>query len=131
MDRQRLLWGAIFSERGLGAVGALLLLAIVGAIVFVGYKALPFFYCEQEIVGMMESQAQKATIFSDVEMQRNIMQRVKELEIPADADDLHINRFNGKIIIEMKYQEVLYIEIGKKTYDLYIFDFHPRVERPL
>lgn len=121
-------------ESGINRLGVLVLTLLVAAAVFVGYQVFPFFYYFFEIQGLMQAQADKASIFTDVEIRKNIMERVKKLEIPFDnPDDLKINRFNGKIVIEFDYDEVLYIDLRELTKsdtvkDLHVFHFHPHAE---
>ena len=120
------------NNSGMSRLGTLILILLISAGVFVGYHVFPFYYYYYEIQGLMEAQADKATIFTDSEIRKNLMERIKKLELPIDdPEDLHINRFDGKIVIEMKYEEVLFIDYGEKTYNLYVFEFNPHAERVL
>jgi hypothetical protein len=117
---------------GMSRLGVLLVILFLAAGVFVGYQVFPFFYYYYELEGLMEAQADKATVFSDAEIRQNLMEKIKKLEIPIDdPEDLLINRFDGKITIDLQYEEVLFADFGEKTYDLYVFKFHPHVERPV
>ena len=117
-------------ERGAGRMSVLLFILVAVAGVYIGSQVIPFFYYYNELQGLMDSQAAKAQVLTDEEMRTNIMKKVKELSIPFDdPDKLKINRFNGNIVIELEYQEILYLDLGPdRTYDLYIFNFHPRAE---
>lgn len=118
--------------RGLSRLGILILLLLVVSTVFVGYQVFPFYYYYYELEGLMQSQADKASVFTDEEIRKNIMEKVEKLEIPIDdPEDLKINRFDGKIAIELEYQEVLELDYGEKTYDLHVFNFHPHVEQSI
>ncbi len=120
------------SERGMDRLGVLVISFLVLATAFIGYQVFPFFYYYYEIQGLMEAQAAKASVFSDQEIRKNLMDRIKKLEIPIDdPEKLRINRFNGLISIDMEYEEVLFLDFGEKTYDLYVFHFHPKVDRPV
>ncbi len=124
---------ASLGELGINRLGVLLFTLLIAACVFVGYQVFPFYYYFYEIQGLMDAQALKASEFTDEEIRRNLMEKIKKLEIPLeDPEDLKINRYDGKISIEFEYDEVLYIELGEdKTYDIHTFEFHPRAERPL
>ncbi len=120
------------NNRGMGRAAIVFILAIAGAVVYSGFKIFPFFYYAEEIEGVMASQAAKATVFSDEQIRRVVWERVKELEIPVDdRDQIQINRFDGKIVIELRYEEVFFIELGDRVYDIYTFEFNPRAEREL
>ncbi len=121
------------SVEGLSRLGFLIIILILASCVYVGYHVFPFYYYYWELEGLMQAQADKASEFTDAEIRENLMAIVKEHEIPLDEpdEDLKINRFDGKIVIDMKYQEVLYIDLGEKTYDLHVFNFNPHVEQSL
>ncbi|MCB0325844.1 MAG: hypothetical protein KDD69_19835, partial [Bdellovibrionales bacterium] len=138
-DRAAVLYSALCREPGLSGelgisrLGILLLALILSALVFAGSQIFPFFYYYHELQGMMEAQAKKASVFSDQEMREVLMESIRKLEIPVESpDDLKINRVNDKIIIELEYDEVFFIDLGEdRVYDLHVFHFNPRVEAPL
>ncbi len=116
--------------RGISRIGLLFFLLIFSSALYLGFQIIPFYYYYYEFLGVMESQADKASVFSDAQIRKVLLKKIKELELPiGDPDELKINRFGGKIIIDLSYQEVLYIDIGEKTYDLHVFKFNPHVER--
>lgn len=120
-------------EAGLSRLGVLIVILVLATSVFVGYQVFPFYYYYYEIQGLLEAQAKKASVFSDGEIRKNILERVKKLEIPLeDPDSLKINRFDGKIVIEFEYDEVLFLDLSTpdqdRVYDLYTFHFVPRAE---
>ncbi len=118
-------------NRGFISIGTLLGVLLFGAAIWLLFHILPFFYYSEEMRGFMESQAEKAQISNDNEIRRFLVRKIRDLELPVDSeDDLKINRFNGNLVIELEYSEVLFIELFGKTYDLWVFHFHPKVERP-
>ncbi|MCC6955101.1 MAG: hypothetical protein IT290_13370 [Deltaproteobacteria bacterium] len=122
----------VSNEQGLTLIGGLFLILVLGAVTWLGYHVIPFFYYNQELVGYIESQARKSQVFSDEEIRRNILRKLKDLEIPfEDPDLLKINRFNGEMVIELEYSEVLFFDYAGYTKDLWVFDFPTRVAAPL
>lgn len=127
---------ACSSEAGINRLGVLVFGLVIASAVFVGYHVFPFYYDYWEIQGLMQAQADKASIFQDAEIRKNILERIKKLEIPVeDPEKLKINRYDGKILIEMDYDEVLFIDLGMFTKsgeenikDLHVFHFHPYAE---
>ncbi len=81
----------------------------------------------------MEAQAKVASMRTDAKIRRFLLKKIRELDLPIDdEDDLIIARFNGKIVIELEYEEVFFVEWGEDYYyELWVFHLHPRVERPL
>lgn len=119
-------------DRGLSRLGILILLLLVAAVVYAGSQVFPYFYNFYELQGLMEAQAEKASEFTDDEIRKSLVARMKKLDIPYEADLLKINRFDGKIVIEYEYSEVLYFDLDEDhAYDLHTFDFHPRAERQI
>lgn len=118
---------------GMSRTGLLLVVLFISAGVFIGSQVLPFYYYYHELLGMMEAQARKASVFTDQEIRQTLLAEIKKLEIPIESpDELKVNRFNNKIVIELSYQEVLFLDLGgDRVYDLYVFEFNPRVEQPL
>lgn len=121
------------ATRGASRLGILLLILLVVSGVFVGSQVFPFYYYYWEIKGLMEAQAAKASVFSDQEIRQTLMERIRKLELPIDnEDDLKVNRVSGKIIIELEYEEILFLDLGEdRVYDLYTFKFNPVVEQKL
>jgi len=120
-------------ENGLNRLGVLFFLLFVLVVGFTSWQIIPFYYYYYELIGTMESQADKASVFTDREIREVLNIKIRKLEIPIeDKDDLKIHRFNNKIIIELEYEEVFYVDLGEdRVYDIHVFKFNPRVERPL
>lgn len=120
-------------EKGMSKLGYLLLVLLIALTVLVGSQVFPFYYYFYELQGLMESQAAKASVFTDQEIRQELMRKIKKLEIPiSDPDDLKINRFSGKITIDLSYSETLYIDLGEdRVYDLWEFKFNPHAEHAL
>lgn len=123
-------------EDGLSRLGVLIIVLLLTATVFVGYQVFPFYYYFYEIQGLLEAQAKKASVFTDSEMRKTILEKIKKLEIPLeDPDSLKINRFDGKIVIEFEYDEVLFLDLSTedqdRVYDIHTFHFAPRAEAPI
>lgn len=126
--------GQVSKSRGLGLVGALILILLAGALFYIGHQVVTIYYSYYDLIGMMDAQAQRAEVRSDGEIREFLAKRIVELQIPVDnpAEALKINRFNSKIVIQMQYVEVVYIDFGgDNVYDLWEFQFRPLVERPL
>lgn len=120
-------------SRGMGMPGFLILVGIFGTLIWLLFQIIPFYYSYYELLGQVEAQADKALEFTDATIQKTLLKEIKSLEIPIDnPEDLKINRYAGKIVIELQYAEVLYVDLGDYgVYDLYVFPFDIHVERDL
>ncbi len=116
-------------EAGFLSFGPLLFILLVLVTVFSSFKIIPFYYSYYELQNLFQAQAEVATISKDSEIIDIIDRAMKKLEVPADVKDLRIRRESGKIIIELSYSEVFFIDFGEGyDYDIWEFDFKPRGE---
>lgn len=119
-------------ERGASNLGILITILFLLAIIFVGFQCAPFYYSFYELKGLMQAQADKADEFTDGQILENITRAIKKLQIPVNPEELKINRYAGKIVIEINYSEMLYVDFGGGyDYDLWEFNFNPRAESAL
>lgn len=118
-------------ETGMSRTVVLIWILILVSGLYAGFQLVPFFYYEQEIQSLMEAQASKASVLPDRKIRKTLLKKIRQLELPINSEeDLKINRFDDKIIIELEYDEVLYVDFGEdRSYDLWVFHMHPRVER--
>jgi hypothetical protein len=118
-------------QAGVSRLGILLLVLIISCGVFVGSQVFPFYYYYWEVQGLMEAQANKASVFTDREIRQTLTEALRKLEINMEDDDLKINRVGGRIYIELAYEEVLYVDFGEgRDYDLHVFEFNPNANAP-
>lgn len=124
------------AQSGMSRIVALFWIIVFALGIYAAFQAIPFFYYQEEIEGLMQSQAEKAQVFTDFEIRKNIMARVKELDMPIDDDNLQINRFQGKITIETEYDDTLFLDFSFLPFlpedwrelEVYTFHFHPFAE---
>ena len=118
------------TQSGISRPGLLFILAIIGGAVYVGSKVFPFYYNYYELVGLMDAQARVASENSDVKIREVLMIKIKELNIPINADyDLQINRSGNVMSIYLAYTEELWVPLGKKDYKLWEFPFVAQIEQ--
>jgi hypothetical protein len=118
--------------RGVTRTGVLITILLVLVGWLLGTQIATFYYSYYDILGLMEAQAKKASVFNDAQIRRTLVKRIKKLELPVENPEsaVKIERFHGKIILELKYEELLFVDFGEdRVYDLWVFKFHPRVEQ--
>lgn len=115
-------------QLGLGKLTMIVFGLLLAAIVYSGYQIIPFFYSYFEMHNQMTAIIPKAYILKDAEIRRRIMGFIKELEIPADAKQLLIDRRDGKMRLRLSYEEVFYIPWQDEDIELYVFPFTIDVE---
>lgn len=117
-------------SKGLSYFGAIVTILLCGIGYYLGSQLLSIYYSYFELRGLMEAQAAKATVLRDDQIRRNIFKEIQRLEIPIqNAEEIGITRVEGKIIIEVNYSEIVFVDFGETiNYDLYEFKFNPVVE---
>ena len=102
--------------------------------IFVGYclwNTLPIFYSYYELENQASGVASRAGILTDDEIRRRLVREMKRQEIPADPDDLEIRRDGNTMLINLRYQESLYIPwFNGDEIELHTFEFDMRIKEP-
>jgi len=114
------------SRRGASKLGCLLSLVLfVGSLTY-GVRIGRIYWRYYELTEDMKESARFAQTQSDDVIRRNLMQRVDELGIPAEAKRFGIRRAGPpwRIQIRSEYRERLDLPLGPPRYLL----FKPRVE---
>lgn len=120
------------NQKGITNLGYLLTILVILASLFTAYNVFPFYYSYYELRGEMDAKAVKASELSDKEIIEGVNQVIRKQNIPANIEDLKINRLDNKIVMSLPYEEVFYVDFGNGyDFDIWYFSFNPTVERPL
>jgi len=114
------------SRRGASKLGCLVSLALfVGSLTY-GVRIGRIYWRYYELIEDMKQSARFAQTLSDDVIRRNLVQRVDELGIPAEAKRFGIRRAGPpwRILIRSEYRERLDLPLGPPRYLV----FKPRVE---
>jgi hypothetical protein len=81
-----------------------------------------------QLLDEMQSQARLAPSLSDAVIQRRILDKVDELGLPDEAQNVSVTRSSrpARIVIETRYSETLHLPLITPTFHL-----HPRAEEGL
>lgn len=104
---------------------------ILAAVGYCAYNVVPYFYCYHEMQNQMDQMVRIASTVDDAEIRKRLWYHVKKCEIPAEPEDLHIERTTDGIKVWMSYQETFSIPWGDKEREIYKFDFYPNAESML
>lgn len=114
------------SERGSSRLRALMTLVFVGACIFLGVKIIPVLVNNYQLVDSMKEEARYAGVNRrDRESIRDDMsKKLKELEIPAKRDDVHVEMIGPSMYqISLDYTVV----VDLRVYQLSLH-FHPQAD---
>jgi hypothetical protein len=114
--------------RGEGRVGCVIWLAILGLIGYGLFKIVPVKVANSTFDDAMTEQASFGSIKSVKQIERDLLDKAKDLGVPVTKDNLTITRSREKITIEAHYEVV--IEFFGGAYK-YVWKRDPVVERPI
>ena len=101
---------------------------VTAVLVYSAYEIGPFFYDYMELENQMQSVIRVAGEYTDAEIRQKLLYHIKKMEIPADPEQLRIERYANSMKISLPYQEVFYVTYRGKDYDLYTFKFNAAAE---
>jgi hypothetical protein len=114
-------------ERGEGRIGFLISLALLGAGVFVGVKIIPVRVNAYEFRDFIQEECRfAATRNHDEEIYKRIFDKAKDLRLPLDKKNLHMERTTREMIISATYEQTIDLKVTK-----YVFKFDHEERAPL
>ena len=115
------------AERGDGRIGFLISLALLGAGVFVGVKVIPVRVNAYEFRGFIQDECRfAATRNHDEEIFKRVFDKAKDLKLPLEKKNLHMERTTHEMIISAKYEQTIDLKFTK-----YVYKFDHEERAPL
>jgi len=102
---------------------------LTGVLVWAGYNIIPFYYYYYELQNQFDAAIRVASEYTDQEIRQKLMYHIKKMEIPAEDEDLKINRYDNRMQISLDYAEEFYVTWKEKDYTIHTFPFHAEVDR--
>ena len=118
------------STRGMGGsakFGCIIWLTILGLLVYCGYKIIPVKVATSTFYDFMQEEAAFGSIRDIKQLQKELIAKAKELELPVNEDNLTIKRTRADITIEAHYTMTIEFFNGWKKY---VWKFDQVVNRP-
>lgn len=123
----RSLSGRLRDPAGNGRLGCLLRLAVVLVAGYYGFFLLEPYVRYLRIQDTLKQQAAFAVNLSDEQIRQRVIQDVRRLGLPPEAEKVHIQRTRGeRIVIWLEYTETIALPGFKRE-----FTFQPKAERGL
>ena len=115
------------SQRGFGSIKAIIILALLGSAIHVGYKIVPVYMDNENMKDTMSSKAGLAQVLKDEEILNDLVSKAKDLDLPLKAENFVIIRDaeRRKMIIKTAWDVEVHFFGG-----LYVHNYHfaPEVE---
>jgi hypothetical protein len=115
------------SERGEGRIGFFLSVAVLALAVFLAMKLIPVRINAYQFHDFIEQQCRfGATRNKDEEIFKSILDKAKELKLPLDKKNVHMERTMNEMIISAKYEQTIDLKFTK-----YVYKFEHEEHAPL
>jgi hypothetical protein len=114
-------------ERGDGRIGFILALALLGSGIFVAVKVIPVRVNAYEFRDFIQEECRfAATRNKDEDIYKRIVEKAKELRLPLDKKNLHMERTMHEMVISAKYEQTIDLKVTK-----YVYKFDHEERAPL
>jgi hypothetical protein len=115
------------SERGEGNVGCILWVIALAIAVLIAWKAVPVKLQSAEMYDYLDELAKFGAGHTNVdEMEKQIMNRAMQLNIPLDKKSVNVQRHGDRIYMEVEY--TIPVEFPGYTYQ---WHFRHKLDRPI
>ena len=115
-----------YSRLGEGKLGCIIWILALLAVIGIAAKLIPVKIRSAELYDFMEEQALFAGRRSPEQIQKAILNRAVELDLPLNKKGLDVKRAGGRIRIRAKY--VVPVEFPGYTY---MWEFEQMIDRPV
>jgi hypothetical protein len=111
-------------QRGSGRLKAIVWLAILVAMVYVGIKVVPVLFSEYEFQDALQTTARFASVnrTSEGEIKDALIKEAEKEDIPVRPEDIEVHGQNGNVQIDASYSVT--VDLGVYQWTL---NFHPSV----
>ena len=107
-------------------IRAAIWLGILGGAIYVAYQALPPHFHNLQFQDAMSEEARLDSVnprVTEDEIRGRMYQKARECSIPVTADEIHVQKDGGQIMIWTDY--TVHVDIPVKPFDI---DFHPQTD---
>ncbi len=115
------------TQRGEGRIGLLIALAVVGVGIFLAVKIIPVRVNAYEFGDFVQQECRfAATRRDNGEVEKRILAKASELEIPLDKKNLNIQRTGTEMIISASFEQPIDLK-----FTTYVYRFQTKERAPL
>jgi len=114
-------------ERGKAGIGCVIWLAVVALVGYSLVKIVPVKVTASHFEDFMAEEAGFGSIRSPQQIEKEILAKAKELNIPVTKDNLTVTRGREMLTVEAHYQIVIDFFGGAYKY---VWKFDPVIQRP-
>jgi hypothetical protein len=114
------------AQRGEGNLGCILWLVLLAIGVLIAWKTIPVKIKSAEMYDFMVELTKFAASTPPAQLEKQILVRAKELDVPLDKDNVQVEVVNERIRIKAQY--MVPVEFPGYTYE---WHFNHEIDRPI
>jgi hypothetical protein len=114
------------AERGEGNLGCILWLVLLGIGALIAFKTIPVKVQSAELYDYMVELTKFAASSTPQQLEKQILQRARELNLPLDKDSVEVRKGGDRIQMEARY--MVPVEFPGYTYE---WQFDHQIDRPI
>jgi Domain of unknown function (DUF4845) len=109
-------------ERGAGRLKAVIWLAVLACMIYVGIKTVPVLVDEYQFQDAVETAARFGSVNNQTpdDIRDGLVKRAENLNIPVKPGDIHVTKQSGNVSIDAQYSVT--VDLGVRQWT---FNFHP------
>lgn len=105
------------NEKGIGKFTVLFFGAVISGGFYLAYQILPFYYYYYELQTHFQQIARVGSAETTKSIRRKLGDHMKWMQIPADAEDIQINKSQTEIQLELEYTEYFDVPFLDETWE--------------
>ena len=113
-------------QRGEARIGTVVWLLLFVVLVMVSKEAIPVKIRTSKLQDFMIELAKFSTREEDERLQKRIMEKAQELELPLRKEDVSVRKSNGRVRMKAQYDVTL-----RFPFYTYVWHFNHEVDRPV
>lgn len=113
-------------QRGEGNFGCIVWLLVLAIAVLIGWKMIPVKIRTAELYDFIIELTKYSALSPPEELEKRILWRAKELDLPLEKEQIHVERIGDRIKLEAHY--TVPVEFPGYTY---MWEFDHEVDRPI
>lgn len=114
------------AQKGEGNLGCILWVLALAIVVLIAWEAVPVKIASAQLYDFMVEQAKFAANSSPETIEKRILFRARELELPVEGRDVSVERIGDRIRMKVSYT----VELEYPFYT-YVWEFDHEVDRPI
>jgi hypothetical protein len=117
-----------YNDRGVGNWTLLIFGLLTAAVVYTAFQIIPIYYNYFDLENQMYSLISVSGFNTDQEIRRKLSDHIRRTQLPAQIENLRIQRQGDSMRMSLDYKEVFEIGFRDRVYRIHTFAFRAQAE---